>query len=179
MPRRRPPTWTPGAYLPPAYPGYTRREATAAVGPGWAELAGRAWDAVTAAGGRVSQVKEKFGRLTVYWDNTVDARHRWVSTEVEALGDESKGTCEACGRTGRLWPADDAETELLRAAHPLRGRRVSVFCDGCGWRFYHDGAQGWAEIRGGWTPELDVDNDLPDDDVDPPEAWRGIPDRGT
>jgi hypothetical protein len=38
--------------------GYTRAEALASVGHGWSTLVARAWDAITAAGGRVSQVKD-------------------------------------------------------------------------------------------------------------------------
>lgn len=167
----------PGAYLPPAYPGYTRREAIAAVGPGWEELAGRAWDAVTAARGRVSQVKQKFARLTVYWDGimrSIPADER-VRAEIEALGDESEQTCEACGRAGRRWPAADDERVELRDAGPAAAR-VSTLCERCGWRFYYDGAQGWADIRGDWM--VGSDDGVHDDDDDPPEPWRGKPDEG-
>jgi hypothetical protein len=47
--------------------GYTLEEALVAVGPGWAPLVEEAWRAVTAVGGGVVQVKEKFGALRLYF----------------------------------------------------------------------------------------------------------------
>lgn len=65
------------------------------VGPGWRALVTRAVAAVTAAGGTVTQVKEKFGTLRVYYYGpdvpAVDAAER-----------ESGRVCEACGEPGRM-----------------------------------------------------------------------------
>lgn len=54
--------------------GYTREEARAAVGAGWAELATEAWDLVNSHGGRVTQLKQKHRLLTVYFDGVDSAR---------------------------------------------------------------------------------------------------------
>src|SRR6266498_2418701 len=47
---------------------------------------------------RILQVKEKFGRLTVYTaDSTPD-----MDAAIQAAADESVGTCEVCGAPGEL-----------------------------------------------------------------------------
>lgn len=73
--------WYPGiCYL---YPdGYTRDEALRSVGPGWAELVGRAWDAVARVRGTVTQVKEKLGGLRVYYTIPRDSPHAGSAPEV-------------------------------------------------------------------------------------------------
>lgn len=108
--------WYPGVCYGPD-DGYSREEALASVGAGWSDLVGRAWDAVTDAGGRVSQVKEKFGSLRLYHSLVgpfrIDVHPPVVgagsyqigpSTELSALLNEieaaSLRTCERCGAAG-------------------------------------------------------------------------------
>jgi hypothetical protein len=59
-------TFYPGICLSEASGGYTRAQAVESVGPGWAAIAGLAWDGVTASGCIVVQLKEKFGALRCY-----------------------------------------------------------------------------------------------------------------
>lgn len=110
--------WYPGICFGPD-DGYTRAEALASVGPGWLPLVARAWDAITAAGGRVSQVKEKFGGLRMYSNLEGPFRidvHPPVAgagsyqigspTALNALLNEidaqSLRSCERCGAPGEL-----------------------------------------------------------------------------
>ena len=78
---------------------YTREQALASVGPGWAGIVGDLWDWLKAHDPPVaiSQVKEKYGRLTVYSGYYEDAQAR--INEAETL---SLKTCETCGGPGVL-----------------------------------------------------------------------------
>jgi uncharacterized protein (DUF433 family) len=87
--------WIPGFVRPDR--GYTREEAIAAVGPGWTTLAGEAWDAVTAAGGELSQVKQRFNLLRVYTRGVPDSHREWVRRALDNLEERSASLCEMCG----------------------------------------------------------------------------------
>lgn len=134
-------------------PGLSREEAVAAVGPGWAELAGAAWDAVHAAGARVTTAKEKLGRLETYY-----AGLTWPSPEADALHarlaaitEASTRTCEACGVPGTTW--DDASAPpLLSGLTRILTWRKSL-CVPCAWRFYAESVRGWDRIAGRWRPD--------------------------
>lgn len=108
--------WYPGICYGPN-DGYSREEALASVGAGWADLVGRAWDTATAAGGRVSQVKEKWGALRVYHNlagpfridvhppsPSAGAYQIGPATALSRVLDEieaaSSRTCERCGAAG-------------------------------------------------------------------------------
>jgi hypothetical protein len=125
---------------------------------------------VNAAGGRVSQVKQKLARLTVYCDG-VDwetPEGHFVRESLDRIVSESCITCEACGGRGRHWPYDEAERTRLEHISGPRARRQLVLCESCGFRYYFEGATGWPEIRGEWS--LKRDTTAADDDDDD-EVW--------
>jgi hypothetical protein len=114
-------SWYPGICYGPE-DGYARAEALASVGHGWSTLVARAYDAITAAGGRVSQVKEKFGGLRTY--SNIDGPFRIdflppaagassyqigaatdLSTFLNEIEAESRRTCERCGGEPSSRPA--------------------------------------------------------------------------
>jgi hypothetical protein len=87
--------------------GYTREQSLQAVGPGWAELINRLWDAIDTAKAqgldmKVVQVKQKFGTLRFYADRLmgpdIDTGLGELIREVEA---DSARTCEECGEPGK------------------------------------------------------------------------------
>jgi uncharacterized protein with HEPN domain len=93
-----------------------------ACGDGWFTIVDRLSAKLTADPNLVvSQLKEKMGLLTVYFNAT-----ELASSEIEAATDaalheareESKRTCEICGAPG---------------AYKKRGHRVSVLCKPCEW----------------------------------------------
>ena len=157
---RRRDWWAPGLAPPPGVRGYTREEATAG-SPGWAGLAGRAWDAVTVAGGRVLQVKEKFAALRVYWDGVAwdSPAGKRLQAQIAAIETESMSVCEACGRPGRVWADADEERADITRATGRRWHWWRTLCAHCGYNYYYGGARGWAEIRGEWRPEVDEDDE--------------------
>lgn len=153
-----------GAQAPsvPGVRGYTRAEAVASVGPGWADLAGRAWDIASVAKIRVVQVKEKWARLVVYTDvagdrGSVNAQRLYA--QLQSIEEESTRVCEACGRPGRVWGETDEERACIAAATGRSWIWLRTLCADCGYRHYYEGARGWAEIRGEWHPEVDDDGE--------------------
>jgi hypothetical protein len=78
-----------------------------AVGRGWWPLVVRLSDQIAAVverqpaaerpDYRIGQVKEKYGRLTVY---EVGGTLPEIEVAIEAAADESERTCELCGRPG-------------------------------------------------------------------------------
>src|SRR3989304_5951278 len=83
---------------------YTREQAVASVGPGWAGIVGDLWDYVKAQDPpiAVNQVKEKFGGLRFYSggvsEDIVDA----VNVRIAEAEAQSYKTCETCGQPGLL-----------------------------------------------------------------------------
>lgn len=74
------------------------------VGKGWWPLVERCFNAVTAAGGTVQQVKEKFGGLRFYY-GILDAdpeTYAAVDAVIRRAEDESCQTCEVCGNPGEI-----------------------------------------------------------------------------
>jgi uncharacterized protein with HEPN domain len=115
-----------------------------ACGDGWFTIIDRLSANLTADPNLVvSQLKEKMGLLTVYFDAT-----ELASPEIEVATDialrracrESKRICEICGAPG---------------AYKKRGHQVSVFCKPCEWldeieeacRRLVDCAEGWTSPR--------------------------------
>ena len=161
----RPEWWAAGSALPPGVRGYTREEATASVGDGWRELAAAGWDAATAAGAKVAQVKEKWARLRIYVDHgshqdAVVAQR--LRARLAAIELASSRVCEACGRPGRVWGETDEERARISDATGRRWIWLKTLCGDCAYRFYYAGARGWAAIRGEWQPEIDEDDVEPD-----------------
>lgn len=82
------------------------------VGDGWRELVEKAVCRIKAADvGRsvkITQVKEKYGTLRLYWMSTrgIDAATDAAIEEAVALAEaRSECTCEKCGEEGRLYSA--------------------------------------------------------------------------
>lgn len=84
-----------------------------AVGSGWSALVRRAYAAVAHAversplGARVLiiQVKEKYGELRVYYDETnqlSESARDELADAIEQLQVESQRTCESCGDSGEI-----------------------------------------------------------------------------
>jgi hypothetical protein len=70
------------------------------VGPGWAPIAQRAMDQLEAMGVGILQVKEKWGGLRIYTNNTDVERHDEVDLIIETAASECEVTCEECGNPG-------------------------------------------------------------------------------
>lgn len=123
-------------------PGLSVDEAVASVGPAWQPLAAVAWAVVRSGGGRVKQVKEKFGALRVYCDHLDPAREDEVRSQLRALERRSIETCEWCGAPGELRDAAYAAAlpvdELLR-----RNWWYKAFCAEHAWRFYVEDDRWW------------------------------------
>jgi hypothetical protein len=164
----RPEWWALGGVVPPDLPGYSREQAMASTGDGWRDLAAAGWDAATAAGAKIVQVKEKWARLRIYVDqggqhDPVVAQR--LGAELAAIERASGRVCEACGRPGRVWGETEEERARISDATGRRSIWLKTLCRDCGYRFYYDGARGWDEIRGEWRPEADEDDVDPDGDL--------------
>lgn len=86
--------------------GYTLEQGLAAVGPGWKGLVKQAFEAIP-PGHVIVQVKEKFGRLRIYFELPGEAYKVGVGAEefhevLNSLEDESSRICEQCGQPGEL-----------------------------------------------------------------------------
>ena len=83
---------------------YTREQALASVGPGWAKLVGALWDFCKALDPPVtiSQVKEKYGGLRFYTGSRLREQADTLDTIVNAVEHLSTHTCETCGEHGKL-----------------------------------------------------------------------------
>jgi len=77
---------------------YTLEEALASVGPGWAGIVHALVDFLKGHGVKIHQIKEKFGRLTVY----VDYYKPEVEEALLAAEAASMTVCEDCGLPGRV-----------------------------------------------------------------------------
>lgn len=72
-------------------------------GPGWATLIDPVEALITALGGLILQIKEKFGGLRLYYSpGSADEDARWVDVEKMVRDAESASlkTCEMCGKPG-------------------------------------------------------------------------------
>ena len=79
------------------YRGYTREQALASVGKGWAQMIHTLFDAKP-KDTRVHQVKEKFGGLRFYVGGTTDMFHNLI----DDMENASYTICETCGNSGSL-----------------------------------------------------------------------------
>jgi predicted RNase H-like HicB family nuclease len=142
-------SWVPGMFMSHGTTGYTLDEAGSAVGPGWAVLVDAAYRRLTDAGCTITQVKEKFAGLRIYFDRPTAAfsggvERRSASTldrYLAWLENKSLKTCEACGALG---------TQCKHLGW------LRTLCSSCAWR-WKEGAGPWSEIRGEWPPPLDSD----------------------
>jgi len=89
----------PGFYSPEV--PYTREEARASVGPGWQGLVDTAFETVTAVGGRIQQVKEKFGLLRIY-AKVPQPMKQGIDAILYELEVQSRNVCEQCGAPAYL-----------------------------------------------------------------------------
>jgi hypothetical protein len=68
------------------------------VGKGWGPIVSEAVTKIHAAGGLISQVKEKFGGLRIYTYQNTDE----VEATVAAACEKARVTCEYCGKPGTI-----------------------------------------------------------------------------
>lgn len=92
--------------------GYTLELATASVNPGWVSLVREAFEALP-LGVRITQIKEKFGELTIYASDSYAPIKRRASDEISPslarfneksaeLTARSREICEFCGKPGEI-----------------------------------------------------------------------------
>lgn len=105
--------------------GYTSALALASVNPGWATLVREAFEALP-FGVRITQIKEKFGELTIYATDSATPLKRRVSDDIDPklaqfneklveLAERSREICEFCGKPGEITGAGGG---WLKAACP-------------------------------------------------------------
>lgn len=75
---------------------------TFSCGPGWAHIIKPAIDYIESHGGKIVQVKEKFGGLRIYFDIPEGESWEHFDRVVQKAADESYKTCETCGKPGVL-----------------------------------------------------------------------------
>jgi hypothetical protein len=91
-------------------------------GPGWNSLIDPLIKRCTDLGGIVDQVKEKYGELRFYYTPVGPASEAlWDSLEdaVNAAENESRHTCEMCGKRGRLMMSAGQWYKTLCSEHAL------------------------------------------------------------
>ena len=83
---------------------YTREQALASVGPGWAGIVGDLWDFLKVQDPPVyiNQVKEKFGGLRCYVGGTMPEQTDAVYKRIDEAEAASFKVCETCGEPGTL-----------------------------------------------------------------------------
>jgi hypothetical protein len=98
----------------------TAEEIAGKVGPGWHSIIGRLVDDLVQLGwnGVVDQVKEKFGGLRFYVEQTSDG----IQERISIARIESYQTCEMCGEPGS--PRGGGSTKTLCDRHAA-GRPIS------------------------------------------------------
>lgn len=124
-----------------AFPGVSLESARAAVGPGWQPLAEHAWYAVHRGGGRVRQVKEKFGTLRAYYDRVAPEAEVNLRERIAELVQESERICEWCGAPGKLRDREYAGSLPANAERRLWWYKT--LCDHHAWMWYVDGLRWW------------------------------------
>jgi len=98
-----------------AVEGINRQTAKRLVGPGWAALIDELYDRLPEVV-TVSQVKEKFGALRIYyWASSLISGPENVEDIVSEIEHRSAEVCERCGRPGR----------------PRAGGWINTLCDEC------------------------------------------------
>jgi hypothetical protein len=109
-----------------------------AVGPGWWPLLRQAFAEIEAAGGEVTQVRQKIGHL----DISARCKTGWLEELRDRYVNRSRVLCEVCG--GRALPVEE---QLPR---PTR-----THCNRCAerWAELGDERQLWMEESGVWLPE--------------------------
>jgi hypothetical protein len=113
------------------FDGRVHRPGLPAVGDGWRDLVERAVARIAAAAGasastiKISQIKEKFGTLRLYWSGEVpDAVRDAIGEAIDLAEARSAVTCEACGAPGVPWVGDGwHHTACERHG---RGRKVPI-----------------------------------------------------
>lgn len=80
-------------------------ECGAYCGDGWKDILAKVMPVLEATGARVSQIKEKFGGLRLYWDPPEEEMPFWhrvaVNMAIEQAESASFKTCEQCGAAGK------------------------------------------------------------------------------
>lgn len=81
----------------------TLKDAQACVGPGWAGLVKEGFDLCLKRGWRINQIKEKFGGLRFYCNDS------WPIEQIH-IEDRSFAICEECGAPGKPRPGGWTKT---------------------------------------------------------------------
>src|SRR5690242_10531276 len=95
-------------------------------GSGWDALVQPLEDDISRLGGRVRQVKEKFGQLCFFYSlpsAVSESERRAIALRVKDAEQKSVHICEACGDAGRLSKA---------------GGLILTRCETCLWKFASD-----------------------------------------
>ncbi len=71
-------------------------------GEGWSSLIDPIIERIEETGGRVSQIKEKYGRLRIYWDPGEGEIDDSIERAVDEAEEKSATLCELCGAPARL-----------------------------------------------------------------------------
>jgi hypothetical protein len=79
-------------------PGYTLEIGLSSVGPGWASLVRAPFDLLLEGGGRIIQVQEQHGELTILTrDSAVGPPQGLERSKLTDIAAQSRSVCEACG----------------------------------------------------------------------------------
>lgn len=92
---------------------FTKKQAQACVGRGWAGLVSEAYDAFL-DGACIAQVKEKFGELCFYYHDVVD------HPEIDEIERRSGEVCERCGAPGFNAPLKEGGYWLVTLCEACR-----------------------------------------------------------
>jgi len=122
------------------HPGASLEAAKAGVGPGWQDLVAEAWYCITEEGGRVKQVKEKFGTVRIYYDSVPDDRDAAVSERIREISEALGRICEWCGGGGEL--RDETYAKNI-ADERSRCWWFKTLCNRHAWEFYVDDRRWW------------------------------------
>jgi len=125
--------------------GYDLPLAQASVGPGWADLVVQAFDALP-FGIRITQIKEKFGVLTIHASDSgqplkrrtsdvIDPRMSEFNEKLVELADASRQICEFCGAPGEITGAGGG---WLKTACP---DCAAIRAEKGNWSFVEDAAR--------------------------------------
>lgn len=70
------------------------------VGPGWQPIVKQAIDDIAGLGGQITQIKEKFGGLRIYYYS--EDNHDMIGEVIQNAENECAKLCEYCGKPGKL-----------------------------------------------------------------------------
>lgn len=90
------------------------------IGEGWKSIVDEAVEKLTAMGSTITQVKEKFGGLRIYYKPGHPEVRDYCETVVQAAYARAYITCEDCGNTGSQVDVDGWYRTLCPECFKLR-----------------------------------------------------------